>query len=213
MNTQSHVLLGAALFARREVPGTGIAAVAGSLAPDVPLYALFVIARVSGVSNSEFFQEMYWREPLPSVMGASHSFVVGATLLAIGMLWWRRQEGPGFLASWRAPHKARFGQMLAIFSLAALIHALSDFLLHHDDAHMQFWPLSRWLFRSPLSYWDPSHYGNYWGLAEATLGIACAIVIWRRYSRLWMRALCAIAIVMYAAVPVYFVTSIADHAM
>ncbi len=57
MNTQSHVLLGAALFSRREVSGTGLAAILGSLAPDVPLYAAFAVARMTGQSNSQFFRE------------------------------------------------------------------------------------------------------------------------------------------------------------
>jgi membrane-bound metal-dependent hydrolase YbcI (DUF457 family) len=213
MNTQSHVLLGVALFSRRQVPGTGIAAVLGSLAPDLPLYALFVAARMSGYSNAQFFREMYWQEPVPTTMGASHSFVIYGVLLLVGMMLWRRQEGPGFLAQRAEPHRARFGQLLSIFAVAALVHAVFDFLLHHDDAHMQFWPVSRWLFRSPISYWDPTYYGNYWGLAEAALGIACAVVIWRRYPKLWVRALCALAIFMYVAVPAYFVLSIADHAM
>lgn len=213
MNTQSHVLLGAALFGRREVPGTSLAAVAGSLAPDLPLYALFVIARMSGYTNTQFFREMYWQEPVPTLMGVGHSFVLYGALLLVGLAFRRRQEGRGLLLPTAVPHQARFGQMLTIFALAALIHALFDFLLHNEDAHMQFWPLSRWVFHSPVSYWDPAYYGNYWGLAEAALGIVCAVVIWRRYAKRWVRALCAVAIVMYAAVPVYFVTSIADHAM
>jgi membrane-bound metal-dependent hydrolase YbcI (DUF457 family) len=213
MNTQSHVLLGVALFSRREVPGTGIAAVMGSLAPDLPLYALFAIARMSGYSNSQFFRDMYWREPVPTMMGASHSFIIYGVLLLVGLVLWRRQEGPGFAAGWAKPHRARFGQLLSVFSLAALIHALFDFLLHNDDAHMQFWPLLRWQFHSPVSYWNPAHYGNYWGLAEAALGIVCAVVIWRRYPKPWVRVLCAVAIAMYVAVPAYFVLSIADHAM
>lgn len=213
MNTQSHVLLGVALFSRREIPGTGVAAVAGSVAPDLPLYALFVIARMSGYSNSQFFREMYWQEPVPTLMGAGHSFAIYGGLALVGMVLWRRQEGASFLTRPVTPHRARFGQLLTIFALSALLHALFDFLLHREDAHMQFWPLSRWVFRSPVSYWDPSHYGNYWGLAEAALGIICAVVIWRRYSRWWVRTLCAAAIVMYVAVPFYFVTSISDHTM
>jgi len=32
--------------------------------------------------------------------------------------------------------------------------------VHHDDGHRHFFPLSDWRFESPVSYWDPAHYGH-----------------------------------------------------
>ena len=45
------------------------------------------------------------------------------------------------------------------------------------------------------------------------MGIACAVILWRRFTAYWVRVLCALAVIMYVAVPVYFVMSIADHQM
>lgn len=208
MNTQTHVLLGAALFARAGLPAQSLAAVAGGLAPDLPLYAFFVGARTAGYDNAAVFDVLYWREPMPTLLGASHSFVLLGLLLAGGLLWRRRAAASGRRANADTP-----GAALTVFALAALLHAASDFLLHRDDAHMQFWPLSRWTFASPVSYWDPAHFGTWWSAAEALLGIACAFVVWRRFRHLLVRGLAGLAIAMYAAVPLYFVLSIPGHQM
>ena len=213
MNTQSHVLLGAAIFTRRAMPARNIAAVVGSLVPDIPLYLFFLSMRVAGYSNSEIFRDLYWQEPMPSIMGASHSFVIFGALFLIGLVLWRRQEGATRIFAPVEGRPARFGEVLTIFAAAVLLHAAADFLLHHDDAHSQFWPVSTWKFRSPVSYWDPAHYGSYWSAVEALIGIACAVILWRRFTAFWVRVLCALAIIMYVAVPVYFVMSIADHQM
>ena len=61
-----------------------------------------------------------------------------------------------------------------------LLHSAFDLPLHHDDAHRHFFPLSDVRFASPLSYWDPAHYGNPMALLE--LGLVCGASIW-----LWAR--------------------------
>ena len=209
MNTQSHVLLGAALFSGRGIGGRGLAAVVGSLAPDFPLFVLFGAARLAGNSNSEFFRVIYWQEPIPTIMGASHSFIVWGAVFAAGLWLWRRQGDVRFFGAEAAPPRAiGTGEALSIAAAAGLLHALADFALHRDDAHMQFWPLTDWRFRSPVSYWDGNHYGDYWSLAEAAIGIACAVVLWRRFPSLWVRTACGAAILMYVAVPAYFIHSI-----
>lgn len=214
MYTQTHVLVGAALFSRRRITGRSLAAVAGSLAPDLALYASLIAARFAGKSNSEFFGELYWREPVVTIMRASHSLPIFGTLLLVGVVAWRQKNtgenggGSGIQAG-----AASFGEALTFFCLAALLHAVTDFMLHNEDAHMQLWPISRWKFASPVSYWDPSRFGSYWSLLEAALGIFCAIVLWRRFSRIWIRILCVGAIVMYVAAPFYFTASMPDHVM
>jgi len=44
--------------------------------------------------------------------------------------------------------------------LSMLLHTLTDLPVHHDDGHRHFFPLSDWRFDSPVSYWDPAHYGH-----------------------------------------------------
>ena len=40
------------------------------------------------------------------------------------------------------------------------LHVPEDLFLHHDDGHRHFYPLSQWRYSSPVSYWDPNHYGK-----------------------------------------------------
>ncbi len=49
-----------------------------------------------------------------------------------------------------------------------------DLPVHHDDGHRHFFPLSDWRFASPVSYWDPEHYGRIVGTAEAVFVVAGA---------------------------------------
>ncbi|MEQ9571409.1 MAG: hypothetical protein RLN95_04890, partial [Nitratireductor sp.] len=90
------------------------------------------------------------------------------------------------------------------FSASALLHSLIDFLTHRADAHMHLWPLSDWRFRSPVSYWDPDYYGNWFGLFEAALGVALIVVLFRRYRALPLRAGLLVVLGLYVAVPAFF---------
>jgi len=72
---------------------------------------------------------------------------------------------------------------------AALLHLGLDFLLHHDDGRAHFWPISNWIFQSPVSYWDSNHYGNIVGPIEILLSLAACAYLWRRFIGRWMRGL------------------------
>jgi hypothetical protein len=74
--------------------------------------------------------------------------------------------------------KARASVWLAFFASMAL-HCLADLPLHREDAHAHFFPLSSWRFQSPVSYWDPAHYGLFFAGAETLLVIAGALVLSR----------------------------------
>jgi hypothetical protein len=57
----------------------------------------------------------------------------------------------------------------ANFCLSLILHSLFDLPVHHDDAHRHFFPFSDYRFISPISYWDPKHYGNIVTLIEIIL--------------------------------------------
>ena len=75
---------------------------------------------------------------------------------------------------------------------AALFHLGLDFLFHHDDGRAHFWPLSNWIFESPVSYWDPNHYGTIVGAIEVALSLLCCGILWQRFKGWLMRALTVI---------------------
>jgi hypothetical protein len=72
---------------------------------------------------------------------------------------------------------------------AALLHLGLDFAFHHDDGRAHFWPITNWIFESPVSYWDPAQYGNIVGPVEVALSLLCCAILWRRFEGIWMRGL------------------------
>ncbi len=80
------------------------------------------------------------------------------------------------------------GRRRVVWACASMaLHAAMDLPLHSDDGHRHFYPLSSFRFDSPVSYWDPAHYGAYAATGE-TLAVltACFVVRGRTRSR-WLR--------------------------
>ena len=62
------------------------------------------------------------------------------------------------------------GESLVLAALASMtLHCLADLALHREDAHGHLFPLSDWRFTSPVSYWDPAHYGLIFAACELVL--------------------------------------------
>lgn len=182
MNTPSHMLIGAALFARPLVPATLFAALVGGLAPDLPMFAMVLWAtRVVGVTEHEVFSTLFFSETWQSVFAVDHSFLVWGGLLGLAI--WRRSV------------------ILRTFAGAGLLHALADFLTHHDDARRQFWPASKWAFRSPVSYWDARFYGTAFGMFEVALVVMLTVILCWRLRR-WRDRVLVLAVAAPLIVPV-----------
>lgn len=166
MNTQAHLLLGAALLGRRDKPSRNTAAVLGSLAPDVTMFAMVGWQGwVLGRTSSQIFREDYYSPFWQEVFAISNSLIVFAVIAAVGAVIRR----PWFL----------------IFGLAALLHVLVDIPLHVDDGHPPFWPLSDWIFASPYSYWDQRHGAGI--IAPAEFALCSVLALWLLFRhRSWL---------------------------
>ena len=66
--------------------------------------------------------------------------------------------------------------ILMAFSISAMLHFLGDIFLHYDDGHPHFWPVSYCVFYSPISYWDPRHYGLWWTGFEMVLALGVVFI-------------------------------------
>jgi membrane-bound metal-dependent hydrolase YbcI (DUF457 family) len=196
MNTQTHVLMGAALFGRR-VPKRAWIAVAGSIAPDVPMLLIVLVLKLAGFPARQIFDELYWENWWQITNGVAHNFWLwgGLSILAIFM----RDRGAATLASIQG------WTLTFIFSASALLHSAIDFLCHREDAHMSLWPVTRWKFISPVSYWDDAHYGRWFGLFEAALGVTLCILLLQRFQNRWTRGALGVALALYVAIPAYFI--------
>ena len=137
--------------------------------------------RVVGVPEHEVFGTLFFSETWQAVFAVDHRFLVWGALFAS--------------ATWRGK------VVLRAFAGAGLLHAIADFMTHHDDARRQFWPVSDWVFRSPVSYWDARFYGDIFGVFEAALVLTLTAVLCRRLGR-WRERLPVITIAALVVVPI-----------
>jgi hypothetical protein len=139
LNTPSHVILNLALIGQRSGQ-TNLAIVVGSLLPDLPIFGFYFWAKfIAKVPESKIWRELYFQDPCQTFVALSHSIPIA---ILVGCI--------AYVKGW---------ETLQVICLGCLLHSLEDFPVHHDDAHRHFFPLSNYRFISPISYWDPKHYG------------------------------------------------------
>ena len=158
MNTPTHALIN--WTAAKAIPGIRLpksAVLLGSIAPDIPLYVLSISGAlwfkyVAGWETTRIarhmFSELFYHDPIwISLHNMLHSPLVLVFALMLLQVYWR---GQAMLERW-----------WPVFLLSCLLHTAVDIPVHHDDGPLIFWPLN-WTYRfsSPLSYWDPRHYGR-----------------------------------------------------
>lgn len=196
MNTQTHLLLASALLAR---PGSqnrlrNTAVITGALLPDAAIFVMFGWSKLVGAPESEVWSSWYFNPPWLTVIDWMNSLPLFGAILLVALLLPKHPPGLKTVSS-----------LLLLFALAAITHLLGDLPLHVDDGHAHFVPLSEWRFVSPVSYWDPRHYGNIVSLLELALGVVLIVILWRRFRTRPVRALLLFAVVAYAIPYVWFV--------
>ena len=193
MMTQTHLLLAASLFVKPGHTRRNMAVIAGSLIPDLSIYVLFAYAALTGIPGEILWGHTYWTEPWQSLSAISNSIPLYLGFLGAALLIAKPKDARPF---WQS--------LPALFCLGALVHLATDFPVHHDDAHIHFWPFSEWRFHSPVSYWDRDHHGGLFSILEALLGLALMAVLFARFKARWIRTLLAGAMALYIAVPLFF---------
>ena len=174
MNTPAHLIMGAAAFARPMNWRINAAALIGALLPDASLYFMVIWNRfVRGMTPEEIFGREYFSPYWQQVFAIDNSIPLWSAALILGLV-----------ARW---------PVLIAFAGAGLLHLALDFPLHHDDGRMHFWPFSTWIFESPVSYWDPRHYGLIVGPIEGAICLALLVVLWQRFQGWGARSLMVVA--------------------
>ena len=82
---------------------------------------------------------------------------------------------------------------LALLFGSVVLHCIQDLPVHVDDGHRHFWPLSQFRFESPISYWDPGHYGNIVAPIEMGLVLLVSFYVFKRVRSRWTKGLLIIA--------------------
>ncbi len=178
MNTPAHAILNLAVLGgagrRHTAP-----VLAGAVVPDLPIFAFYAWQKlVTGRSESAIWGDLYFRPEWQTFFDIFNSV-------------------PLALAVWIVA-RARGLPGLGAFSLSVLLHAACDLPVHHDDGHRHFLPISHWRFESPLSYWDPQHYGMIGAGLEGAMVLGASCVLWQRYPSATARTPLAVVNFLYA---------------
>ena len=179
MNTPSHFIMTAAVDkALPRVPIVKSAFLLGSVAPDLPLWLLsigsliyyhFVQGWTMVETTRLMFDDLYFHNPF---WIAFHNLFHSPLLLLLGIsAVWRSRRNIG------STHRWWFW-----FFVACLFHSTADILTHADDGPLLLFPLNWTLrFHSPISYWDPNHYGRQFQQFELVLDSVLLIYLLKGY--------------------------------
>lgn len=174
-------------------PQRNRAAVLGAVLPDLAIFLFYLVEKlVYGVPDRIIWGEAYFRPgPWQNFIDALHSL----PLAFLGMLFFRRVRN----------------EALEVLFASMMLHGFCDLALHHDDAHRHFFPFSDFRWQSPVSYWDPRHYGMAAAGAEAVLVLLASACLWR--WRLGGKAKIALvaANLLYLAPLAFFLSRALNH--
>jgi hypothetical protein len=175
MNTPAHLLIGAAVIGRGGERGVIWAAFVGALLPDLSLYLMAGVSlAILSIPPEVVFDALYFSDAWQTVFAIDNSVILWGGLFGIAIL----RRSPCAIA----------------LTGAALLHLALDFPLHHDDGRPHFWPLSWWIYESPISYWDVRRGAAWVGLVELALCLVSAAVLLMRRPG-WAVSLCTVGLV------------------
>ncbi|MFN3190257.1 MAG: DUF4184 family protein [Aureliella sp.] len=177
MNTTAHVAASLFLGKGKEESAKPTALIAGAILPDAPMFVFFAVVTAAGHSSQEIWGELYFQDNWQLFFDIFNSAPLFGVLWAVGR--W---------CSW---------SWLSWMSLSALLHIACDLPLHHDDSHRHFLPLSQFRFASPISYWDPKHWGIPIAILEASLTIAGSAYLAATFKSKLARITAIVILVLY----------------
>lgn len=193
--------MGAALFGG-DLPKRAWVGALGGVLPDIPMLLIVATLMIARVPGRKIFDEMYWEKWWQITNGIAHNFWLWGGLLLLSIVMRERLSARAeSIDTWA---------LVTVFAASGLLHSCIDFLVHREDAHMHFWPVSSWKFTSPVSYYDPAHYGRWFSLFEAGLGLVLSIVLLQRFNATLLRIVLGIVMALYVAVPAFFIFKMAQ---
>lgn len=187
MNSNVHILWGGALFGKKGNPRISWSAVAGAIAPDLVMYILIAMALISGQTFTQIFSVSYFTPAWHIPINLTNSIWLYGPVLLWGF--WKRQ--PATIA----------------FSASAFLHLITDFFLHREDGHAYFYPLSDYIFISPLSYWEQAYFALEVSAVILVLSFVLFALVMVKHKNLWARlgygVLLALEVVFFASFVIF----------
>ena len=179
MNTPAHVAASVLIWRGEQGWGPAIAVGVGAMLPDLPMFGFYAYQKLwAGTTEREIWSKLYFEANWQLLFDVFNSIPLALLAIAVcyGMGW-------------------RWGMLLAA---SALVHVLCDFPLHHDDAHRHFLPFTNWRFASPVSYWDPNHFGRTFMLMELGFAVTACCIVGFTGEHWPMRSLAFTTLALYA---------------
>ena len=162
MTTQTHAILNTALLSKRHKPYLHSYAFVGAVIPDLPIFIFFAVETfILNTPQRELWGSRYFMEAWQNFFDIFNS--VPLILIVLGIGYYLLQS-----------------EKLTVFAWSMLIHCVFDFVTHHDDGHHHFFPLSDFIFESPISYWDRDHHAGIVGPIERFVMLAASIYLFPR---------------------------------
>ena len=184
MNTPAHAVFNLALLGRKGTPEWNPWIILGALIPDLAMFGFYALLKLSGVSSRQIWSAEYYRPFWQNVFDVFNSIPLALLGIAIALYFSRTA--------------------IAIMFGSIVLHCLEDLPVHVDDGHRHFWPLSQFRFESPISYWDPRHYGHIVGPIELVLMVIVSIYVFNRVRSRWTKGLLIVSSALPALAGIYF---------
>ena len=175
MHTYSHAVFtwAAARYVKREASHAAAWGAAGAALPDMPTLAKaarLLWRRRGSIEKEEFLESLeYFKEPSGKVDLSLHSLAPVGALLALYKVLGLEDKDPK--------------RALLSFLLGWAGHNVLDFPTHAEDARPPLWPLSKWRWKSPISYWDRKFYALPCLLVEHGAILTLVLVLLRQSYR------------------------------
>lgn len=171
METQLHSFFTWALAKHGVKAGraAGIAGAVGAAFPDIPSFVatayyigpVYLTDGWSSMDSEAVLDAIYFTGPFGSTGSALHSALPVVAFLVLYRVFRLGRRDTRKILLW--------------FLLGWLGHTVVDFLTHVDDARPLFWPVSDWLWSSPVSYYNSDYYGREFSLIVN--GLAFTIIV------------------------------------
>jgi len=181
MTTQSHAILNIALLSKRGKPHLHSYAFLGAVIPDIPIFIFFAVeTSFLQTSQRELWSTRYFMEAWQNFFDVFNAVPFILILIGIGYYLMRSER-------------------VTIVAWSMLIHCSFDFLTHHDDGHHHFFPLSDFIFASPISYWDRNHHAGLFRPIELLAILAASVYLFPRLKTRLGRVVLVVINVLFLA--------------
>ena len=181
MTTHSHAILNIALLSKRGKPYLHSYACLGAVIPDIPIFIFFAVETfIFQTSQREMWGARYFMEAWQNFFDVFNAVPLILILLGIG-------------------YYLMHSERVTVVAWSMLIHCTFDFLTHHDDGHHHLFPLSDFIFASPISYWDSNHHAGIFRVVECVVILAASIYLFPRLKTRFGRGVLVIINVLFLA--------------